>query len=183
MFTREILGLFIPDEGAVFSAALAVHVAAGCTAVVVGALAASARKRPGRHPRAGTAYLWALSVVAATAVVMTGFRPREDAHLLVIAVVAVTLATFGRTARRRGREGWPTRHAIAMGGSYIALLTGFYVDNGSQLPLWDRLPHLAYWLLPTAVGAPLVWWALRRFRAGVSGRPRAATEPGGPRLP
>jgi hypothetical protein len=49
-----------------------------------------------------------------------------------------------------------------MAGSYVALLTGFYVDNGPRLPLWDRLPHLAYWLLPAAVGIPLTWRALRR---------------------
>jgi hypothetical protein len=28
------------------------------------------------------------------------------------------------------------------------LLTGFHVDNGRQLPLWDRLPHWTYWVLP-----------------------------------
>lgn len=181
MLTREILGLLIPDEGAAFYSALAVHVTAGATAVVAGALAAAARKRPGRHPRAGTVYLWALAVVASTAAVMTAFRPREDAHLLAIAAVAFALALYGRAARRRPRRGWPTRHAIGMGGSYVALLTGFYVDNGSQLPVWDRLPHLAYWMLPTAVGVPLIWWALRRFRAGVSARPRAAASTGGPR--
>jgi hypothetical protein len=53
-------------------------------------------------------------------------------------------------------------HGCAMAGSYVALFTGFYVDNGPQLPLWDRLPHLTYWLLPAAMGAPLTWWALRR---------------------
>ena len=51
-----------------------------------------------------------------------------------------------------------------MGGSYIALLTGFYVDNGPFLPLWDRLPHLTYWLLPSLIGVPLIWVALRRFQ-------------------
>jgi hypothetical protein len=51
-----------------------------------------------------------------------------------------------------------------MGGSYIALLTGFYVDNGPFLPLWSRLPHLTYWLLPSLVGVPLIWVALRRFQ-------------------
>jgi hypothetical protein len=48
-------------------------------------------------------------------------------------------------------------HGCAMAGSYVALFTGFYVDNGPQLPVWDRLPHLLYWLLPAAVGAPLTW--------------------------
>jgi hypothetical protein len=33
-----------------------------------------------------------------------------------------------------------------MGGSYIGMLIAFYVDNGKQLPLWDRLPTAAYWL-------------------------------------
>jgi hypothetical protein len=44
------------------------------------------------------------------------------------------------------------------------MLTAFYVDNGRQLPLWDRLPTVAYWLLPLAVGAPLIWRAVRRAR-------------------
>jgi hypothetical protein len=51
-----------------------------------------------------------------------------------------------------------------MGGSYIGLLTAFYVDNGKQLPLWDRLPTIAYWLLPALIGVPLIYRALRRAR-------------------
>jgi hypothetical protein len=43
-----------------------------------------------------------------------------------------------------------------MSASYILLLTAFYVDNGKHLPVWRSLPHLAYWLLPSAVGLPLV---------------------------
>ena len=49
-----------------------------------------------------------------------------------------------------------------MAGSFVALFTGFYVDNGPNLPVWDRLPHLAYWLVPAAVGIPLTWRALVR---------------------
>jgi hypothetical protein len=50
---------------------------------------------------------------------------------------------------------WPgdTAHTAGMGGSYVAMLTAFYVDNGKQLPVWDRLPTITYWLLPAAVGA------------------------------
>lgn len=162
-----------------FSTALAIHVAAGLTCVISGALAASARKRPGRHPKAGRVFLWGIAVVFATATVMSVIRWRENAHLFAIAVVAAGLAGWGWWARRRGNTGWVNRHAIGMGGSYIALLTGFYVDNGSRLPLWDRLPHWTYWVLPAAVGIPLIWWALRRFRAGIGTRPRvAATDSG-----
>jgi hypothetical protein len=49
-----------------------------------------------------------------------------------------------------------------MGASYIVLLTAFYVDNGPKLPLWDRLPNIAFWTLPMLIGLPLVVRALRR---------------------
>ncbi len=173
MTAREIFGLYVPDEGVLFYAALVIHVAAALMALVAGVLAATARKRPGRHPRAGRVYLCGLVVVAATAAVMTAVRFRQDAHLLAIGLIAVALGLFGWRARRRHRPGWPVRHAVGMGGSFVGLLTAFYVDNGPQLPVWDRLPHWTYWVLPTAVGVPLIWWALRRFRAGVSGRPRS----------
>jgi hypothetical protein len=165
MVSGDIFGLPIPDAGPVFTAALAVHIAAGLTAVTAGASAALASKRPGRHPNAGNVYLIALAFVFATAAVMSVIRWRENAHLFAIGCVAFGLGVFGWRARRRLRPGWPARHAIGMGGSYVALLTGFYVDNGPFLPLWNRLPNLAFWLLPSAVGVPLVWWALHRFHA------------------
>jgi len=164
MRTGDLLGLPIPDAGPVFATALAVHVASGLVAVVAGALAATARKRPGRHPCAGRVYLWALAGIFVTATVMAVIRWSDDAHLFAIAVVASALGGYGYLARHRRRPGWPPHHAVGMGGSYIALLTGFYVDNGPFLPLWNRLPHLAYWVLPSLVGVPLIWLALYRFQ-------------------
>lgn len=58
-----------------------------------------------------------------------------------------------------------------MGSSYIAMLTAFYVDNGPQLPIWNLLPGWAFWVLPTAVGAPLIWFAIHR-RANIAGPER-----------
>ena len=49
-----------------------------------------------------------------------------------------------------------------MAVSYIALVTGFYVDNGPNLPLWNLLPHITYWLLPIVIGIPLLLRSLRR---------------------
>jgi hypothetical protein len=146
---------------------LLAHIAAGLTAVGSGALAAAAAKRPGRHPRAGRVYLWALSGVAGTAAALAVIRWREDAHLFAIAVTAAALGWSGYLARRRDRIG---PHAVGMGGSYIALLTGFYVDNGPNLPLWNRLPHVAFWVLPALIGAPLIWRAVRRVRGSAGGR-------------
>jgi hypothetical protein len=55
-------------------------------------------------------------------------------------------------------------HITGMGVAYISILTAFYVDNGPRLPLWDRLPALALWLLPTVVGAPVLIRAMRHRR-------------------
>ena len=175
-----ILGLTVPDAGPVFLAVLAAHVLAGLTCVLTGALAATARKRPGRHPRAGRTYLCGLAVVFVTATALAAMRWRQDWHLFAIAAIAAGLGWSGWRARVHRRPGWPARHAAGLGGSYIALLTGFYVDNGPNLVLWRVLPHWSYWAIPTAVGAPLIWLALRRYRSGVSARPRGAARPAMP---
>lgn len=158
----DILAVEVPDDRSVFLVTLAVHVAAGLTCVVAGALAATAGKRPGRHPRAGTVYVGSLAVVFATATILAGLRWRQDWHLFIIACVAFGLGTTGWMARRRRWHRWLFVHGTGMAGSYIALLTGFYVDNGPQIPLWNRLPHWSYWFIPAAVGIPLTWRALQR---------------------
>ena len=178
----EIDGLLIPDAGGVFLAALAVHVLAGAVCVVAGAVAASARKRPGRHPRAGTVYVCGLLVLVITAGVLAVVRWPHDVQLLLIACVTATFGGTGWWLGRRRTHGWMRWHGMAMAASYVALLTGFYVDNGRQLPLWDRLPTVAYWVLPTLVGVPLTWWALIRNGA-VSRRPGTGRTVGPPRRP
>ena len=109
MLGSDLVGLPIPDAGPVFATALAVHIVSGLTAVTAGALAATARKRAGRHPGAGRVYLWALGGVLATAAVMAIIRWREDAHLFAIAVIAFSLGLYGYRARRRHR---PAGHRI-----------------------------------------------------------------------
>jgi hypothetical protein len=104
---------------------------------------------------------------------MAVLRFAHDRHLLLIGTVAFGTGSIGYLARRRRRPGWLRLHVPAMGGSYIALFTGFYVDNGPNLPLWDRLPSLAYWVLPSLVGVPLILGALARRRLlGVRPAPR-----------
>jgi uncharacterized membrane protein len=144
MLGRDLFGLPIPDAGPVFTAALALHIASGLTAVIAGALAATANKKPGRHPRAGHIYLWALGGVFVTAAIMATIRWHEDAHLFAIAVIAFGLGRYGYRARRHHRPGWPRHH-------------------GPFLPIWNRLPPITYWLLPSLVGVPLTWRALHRF--------------------
>jgi hypothetical protein len=180
---RQVFGLPIPDEGALFDVALACHIAAGLTCVLTGALAATAPKRPGRHTLSGRIFFWSLAVVFASSTTMAGLRFAQDWHLLLIGTVAFGAGSLGYLARRRRRPGWLRIHIPAMGGAYIALFTGFYVDNGPHLPVWDRLPRLAYWTLPSLVGVPLILRALARrrllsVRSGPRGRPGSGVRPG-----
>ena len=82
-------------------------------------------------------------------------RWRQDYYLFLIGAAAFTAATIGYQHRRRHLAG-DTGHVAGMGIAYVAMLTAFYVDNGPHLPLWDRLPAFAFWLLPSAIGAPVI---------------------------
>jgi uncharacterized membrane protein len=159
-----------------FAAFLIVHVAAGLTAVVAGATAMLSPKRTGRHPIAGRVYCMALCGVCATAVGMATLRGLEDAYLVVLGTLALTAACMGYLARHYRWQGWVRLHIMGMGTSYIVLLTAFYVDNGPRLPVWDRLPMLAFWILPSLIGFPMVALALFRFRDGLR-RPPAIRMP------
>ncbi len=119
-------------------------------------------KRPGRHPRYGTIYFWFLSAVFASSTVLSVLRWAEDWHLFALGALAFVAALVGRTARRQRWRGWTRLHLAAMGASYILLLTAFYVDNGPNLPLWRQLPPILLWILPGAIGLPIMIWALVR---------------------
>jgi hypothetical protein len=160
----------IPPGSTTFHLLLAVHIAAALTCVVTGAVAALSPKRPGRHLRLGTLYYRSLCVVVASAAWLAALRWPQDAYLLVLGTLSVAAATLGRTARRR-RWRWIGLHLAGMSASYILLLTAFYVDNGKHLPVWRSLLYLAYWLLLSAVGLPLVARALARYHGFATRRP------------
>jgi hypothetical protein len=149
---------------------IVVHIATGLTAVVAGAAAMLAPKRPGRHPRRGRLYLCALLVLNLTAAGIVAARP-HTAYLLILGGIALACAAVGYTARRVRWRGWLRHHLTAMAISYIAMLTAFYVDNGPRLPLWQLLPPLTFWFLPAAVGLPLLIRALHRHPRPPQQRP------------
>jgi hypothetical protein len=174
----RIFGDQVGSTAPVFLAFLAVHVLAGLTAVVTGAIAALVHKGSPRHIRAGRWYYRAITVVFATATVLAAMRWRQDYYLFILGAVAFTAATIGYQHRRRRRPG-DTGHIVGMGAAYVVMLTAFYVDNGPHLPLWDRLPTLAFWLLPSAIGAPVIARAVMRARHA-SSVPRTRQDTSGP---
>jgi hypothetical protein len=120
-----IAGIPLPSDAPLFLAFIALHIAAGLTAVIAGAVAMLSRKRPGRHPQAGTVYYSALAVM---------FVTMSAAH----------------SYDRDGRVLHPDDYSL------------LYVDNGPNPPLWRELPPLAFWILPTLIGAPILINALLR---------------------
>lgn len=155
-------GLPIPSTDPLFLAIVGIHVLFGFAAVVSGAVAILNRKGRGRHANFGTIYFWSISGVFATMSILSAMRWAENWPLLIVGTIGFAAAWFGRAAARKHGRSWPQIHLLGMAGSYIALLTGFYVDNGKNLPLWRELPDLAFWLLPSAVGVPLTLYVLRR---------------------
>src|SRR2546430_250790 len=106
----RILGDQVGSTAPMFLAFLAVHVLAGLTAVVTGAVAALVRKGSPRHIRAGRWYYLAITVVFVTATVLAALRWRQDYHLFIIGALAFTAATIGyqpgccRPATMRGQR-------------------------------------------------------------------------------
>jgi uncharacterized membrane protein len=159
----SVLGIEIPSTDPIFLAVvLGVHIPLGLACVVVGAAAMLREKRRGAHSTFGTIYFWCLSALFASTMFLSVVRWAEDYHLFVLGAVSFASALFGRTALRRRWPRWTELHIVGMGLSYVFMLVAFYVDNGKQLPLWRDLPPVMYWLLPLAIGVPLIIAALAR---------------------
>ena len=157
-----VLGIPIPSTDPVFLAFVGVHVLFGLAAVIAGAIAMLNKKGRGRHSRWGTIYYWCLSGVFVTMSALSLMRWAENYHLFILGLLSFASAHLGRIAARQHWHQWPRLHLTGMGASYILMLTAFYVDNGKSLPLWKELPEIVFWLLPGAIGVPLVLNALFR---------------------
>jgi len=139
--------------------------------------------------RAGRWYYRAITAVSTTAAALAAMRWAQDWYLLVIGAVAFAAATAGYLHRRLRRTG-DIGHIAGMGIAYTVMLTAFYVDNGPHLPLWGRLPALAFWLLPSAIAAPhrprhhqreeRGRREVRRWREGLAGCGQAGRETADP---
>ena len=160
--TTNVGGIPIPSASPFFLAVVALHVLLGLVCGVIGIVAMLARKAPGRHPTLGTVYYWSLSAVFATATILAVIRWAEDYHLFFLGALSFAAASLGRMALRRHWNHWTTYHIPGMGLSYVLMLTAFYVDNGKNLPLWNKLPEIAFWLLPGAIGIPIILYELLR---------------------
>lgn len=126
---------------------LVIHVLAGTAGLALGALALTATKRRGRHTRAGLAYQVVLVALTLSSVGLAALAWERLWWLAAIAVATEAAALAGLWVRRRRFAGWAPWHVRLMCGSYLSLVTALLVVNwGSPLA----------WVLPTAIGTPLI---------------------------
>lgn len=154
--TTIVFGVPVPSVDPVFLAVVRFHIVVGAACVAAGVIAMLSHKGRGRHSKFGTIYYWCLAVVVASATVLSMVRWAENYHLFFLGALSLMAATVARTALRQRWRNWVGLHITGMGMSYIVMLTAFYVDNGKHLPLWKELPQMAFWLLPVALGLPLI---------------------------
>jgi len=158
----DLLGIPVPSTDPVFIAFVIVHIAISLVAVISGLLAMVAEKTSVRHKKKGSVYFWSISFSFVTVVIQSSMRWPQNVHLFVIGVLTFCLTFTGRTLAKRRPIGWTRIHTMCMGASYILLLTGFYVDNGKNLPFWKVFPDWFFYLFPAAVGIPIILWVLRK---------------------
>ncbi|TPQ40271.1 DUF2306 domain-containing protein [Bradyrhizobium guangdongense] len=159
--TTIVAGIEVPSSNPFFLAVVfGVHIPLGLACVTIGAIAMLSQKRRGYHSMLGTTYFWCLLGLFASATLLSLLRWTENSHLFVLGALSFTCAWLGRAALRRRWWHWLRCHIAGMGLSYILMLVAFYVDNGKQLPVWKDLPHFTYWLVPFAIGLPLLVRAL-----------------------
>jgi hypothetical protein len=176
--STSVLGIDIPSTDPVFVGIIVgIHIPLGLACVTAGAIAMLSRKGRGRHSTTGKVYFWCLTALFASVIVLALMRWMPNIHLFVLGTAAYASALFGRTAVRYRWPNWGRLHITGMGASYVLLLIAFYVDNGKQLPIWKDLPHVTYWLMPLALGLPLIAWALLRHPLRRLGQPHAAPPP------
>ena len=157
--TTDLFGIPVPSTDKAFLAFVLCHILIALAAVISGLFAMLTRKSNGIHAKAGRVYYWSMAISFGLIIILSVMRWPHNIHLLTIGILAFFSVHFGkRFAKNKNKS----THTVLMGLSYIFLLTGFYVDNGKNLPLWRLLPQWSFYALPAVVGIPIILRALYR---------------------
>jgi hypothetical protein len=160
--TIIVAGIEVPSVSPLFLGIVGFHVVAGAMGRDHGRIHDAQQEAAGSSSALWNPLLLVPLGGFCSATLLSIVRWAEDYHLFILGTLSFGTACVGRTARRHRWRGWVGWHITSMGLSYILLLTAFYVDNGHSLPLWRDLPTIAYWLVPGAIGIPLIFYTLLR---------------------
>src|ERR671910_531601 len=131
---------------------LALHIVSGTAALALGAelLLASARRHSTREPLL-IAYLGAVFATCLTATVLALLDWSRLWWIVLLSLLSSVLAVVGYVAVRRGGPRWLVAHGL--GGSYIGLVTALLVVSAGDISI---TAEIFAWVMPTAVGVPLI---------------------------
>jgi hypothetical protein len=135
--------------------ALVIHIAAGVAGVLLGPVVLYCAAA-GRITRFAGVYHASVLLVCVSAAVLSVLDFANLWWFLLVAAGSYAFALRAFTAARRRHPGWLPRYIRGQGGAYIALWTAIIVVSVNDLPV--------VWLIPTAVGAPLIEWLAHRTR-------------------
>ena len=152
----DLFGIPIPSTNNIFLTIVIVHILISLTAIVCGVLAMFTEKTSKNHKRRGNLYFWCISLSFVTIVILSIMRWPHNIHLLTIGIFNFGATLTGRQLARAKPRNWTRLHTTSMGFSYIFLLTGFYVDNGKNLPFWRLFPEWFFYVFPAVVGIPII---------------------------
>lgn len=159
--STDIFGIPVPSTDPTFLSFVVVHILISLLAVVSGLVAMLSDKGKRRHTTYGKDYFWSMLFSFCTVIILSVMRWPHNIHLLSIGILAIGSTMGGYWFAKNQRVSWPRFHTICMGASYILLITGFYVDNGKNLPFWKLFPQWFFWVFPAAVGMPVILYVLR----------------------
>lgn len=160
--TTDLFGIPVPSTDGVFLTVVVIHIFISLICVISGLIAMLTEKGGTKHSFSGRVYLWAMLSALITVVMLSIMRWPHNIHLLIIGVLASASAYLGYRLTRTARKHWTMLHTVLMSSSYIFLLTGFYVDNGKNLPFWRLFPQWFFWIFPAMVGIPIMIRVLKR---------------------
>lgn len=152
----DLFGIPIPSTNKVFLSIVILHILISLMAVLSGVFAMFAEKTSKNHKRFGNFYFWSIASSFVTIVILSLMRWPHNIHLLIIGLFNLGATLTGRQLAKAKPRNWTRLHTTSMGFSYIFLLTGFYVDNGKNLPFWRMFPELFFYVFPAVVGIPII---------------------------
>ena len=160
--TTNLFGVPVPSDNKLFLTFIVMHILLGLTCVISGVVAMLSKKTKGRHSIAGQIYYWGMTALFITVIITSIMRWPHNIHLLIVGTSAYILTFLGQLLTRKRKPNWTRLHTICMGGSYVLLITGFYVDNGKNLPFWNQFSEQFFWLFPSAIGIPIIIYTFFR---------------------
>jgi len=157
--TTDLLGIPVPSDNTVFLSFVVIHIVLGLTCVISGVVAMVSNKTKGTHSKAGRLYYRGMTALFITVIITSVMRWPHNIHLLIVGTFAYALTFIGQRLTHTRKPNWTRLHTVCMGASYILLITGFYVDNGKNLPFWNQFSELFFWLFPSVIGIPIIIYA------------------------